>query len=298
MTWRNSLTIARRLLSAKKPFFDVAGKVALITGGSDGIGWEAARQLHAQGASVVIINRKAEAGQKAVAALGGERALAIAADVSDRAAMQAAIAQTVAHFGRLDVVVANAGITPPPATLLTCKLEDFDRVISVNLFGVLNTVHPALPELIKRQGHIVVVGSAAAFCPPVGGAAYMVSKAAVEQLGRGLKLELAQHGVSVTVSYFGLVDTQLARATLDDDPVGATLEERLPAPLRKRISAQEAGEVLLQAIQQRAETSMAPMAWQPYSRLRGLINPAMDRVLMADPSLSQLLRDLECRNGA
>lgn len=291
------LSLMRRLLSPAVPDLDVAGKVALITGGADGIGLETARCLQARGASLVIIDRNETAAHNAVALLGGENALAITADVTDRAAMRAAIEQTIAHFGRLDVVVANAGITPPPATIRTSNLDDFDRVIAVNLTGVLNTVHPAIEALIKQQGHIVVVASCAAFCPPVAGASYMISKAAVEQLGRGLKLELAPHGVTVTVSYFGLVDTQLARATLDNDPMGNDLNQQLPAPLRKRITAQHAGEVIANAIKSRAEHSMAPMAWESLSLLRGLVNPVLDRYLVGDPHIHGVLRELEARKN-
>ncbi|MEK6788120.1 MAG: short-chain dehydrogenase/reductase [Pseudomonadota bacterium] len=292
-----TLDLMRRLLRPTTQDLDVAGKVVLITGGADGIGLETARCLKARGALLVIIDRNEAAAHHAVALLGEQNVLAITADVTDRAAMRDAIEQTLAHFGRLDVVVANAGITPPPATIRTCNLDDFDRVIAVNLTGVLNTVHPAIEALIKQQGHIVVVASCAAFCPPVGGASYMVSKAAVEQLGRGLKLELAPHGVSVTISYFGLVDTQLARATLDDDPMGSAMKQQLPALLRKRISPQQAGEVIANAIKTRAEHSMAPMAWESLSLLRGLVNPVLDRYLVGDPHVHDVLRELEARKN-
>lgn len=288
---------ARRWLQGGQRPMEVAGRVALVTGGADGIGLETVRQLHALGASVAILDRNGDIAQRVADGLGG-RALAIAVDVTDRAGMRAAVEKTIAHFGRLDIVVANAGITPPPATIRTCDPADFDRVMAVNVTGVLNTVHPSLEELIRRQGHIVVIASCAAFCPPVGGIAYMVSKAAVEQLGRGLKLELAGHGVSVTVSYFGLVDTQLARATLDNDPLGEDLNKQLPAPLRKRITPAEAGGVVVEAIRARAPHSMAPKAWEAFSRLRGLVNPPLDSLLVADTQLHKMLHDLEARRGS
>ncbi len=287
--------LMRRLMAPASPELDVAGKVVLVTGGAEGIGLETARCLQARGALLAIVDRNAAATANAVALLGGRHVLAITADVTDRAAMREAVAQTLTHYQRLDVVVANAGITPPPATIRTGNLDDFDRVMAVNLTGVLNTVHPAIEALIQHQGHIVVVASCAAFCPPVGGVSYMVSKAAVEQLGRGLKLELAPHGVTVTVSYFGLVDTQLARATLDDDPMGSDMDQQLPALLRKRISAQQAGEVIANAIKKRAEHSMAPMAWESMSLLRGLVNPLLDRYLVGDPHIHRMLRELEAR---
>lgn len=275
---------------------DVKGRVALVTGGADGIGWETARQLHARGASVAILDRDGAAAERAARTLGA-RSLALTADVTDRARMREAIDEVGDRFGGLDIVVANAGITPPPATIRTSDPADFDRVVAVNVTGVLNTVHPAIESLITRRGHIVVVASVAAFCPPIAGAAYMVSKAAVEQLGRGLKLELAPHGVTVTVAYFGVVETALARAAFDVDPLGAELDAMLPRPLRARITAEHAGGVLVRAITSRAPTAVAPRAWGVISRLRGLVNPSIDRRLARDERLHALLAALERRRG-
>lgn len=272
---------------------DPAGKVALITGGAAGIGFETARQLQQAGASVVIVDCNKAAAAQAVERLGGDRAKAVVADVTDRDAMRQAVKTAIAQFGRLDVVVANAGITPQPATLRHCDPADFDKVMAVNVTGVFNSVHAAIDELIRQQGHIVVVASAAAFCPPVAGAAYMISKAAVEQLARALRLELALHKVTVTTAYFGVVDTQLASATLDDDPVGRALNQRLPAVLRKRLPVRQAGQLLVEAIRQRAPTLVVPMGWRPYSWLRGVINPLADQLLQRDPSLRDLLTHLD-----
>lgn len=287
-------SLLKNWLPKVAPAFDLANKVALITGAADGIGWETARQLHQQGANVVIVDRNPLAAQRASKTLG-EHALAIAADVTDRKAMQQAVAQTLQHFGRLDLVVANAGITPPPATLRTSNLNDFDQVMAVNVTGVLNTVHPAIDSLIEHQGHILVVASCAAFCPPIAGAAYMVSKAAVEQLARGLKLELAAHGVTVTTAYFGIVDTNMTHASLDDDPIGQTLNQRLPAFLQKRLSPGKAAAQLVAAIRNRATVVVAPASWLPYSWLRGMANPLFDQLIVKDTALKNLLHKLEQR---
>lgn len=288
------LSSLKRFIAEPKVSFDPRNKTALITGGADGIGWEISKQLHEQGANVVIVDRNTKAAQRAVQLLNNN-ALAITADVTDRAAMQRAIQQATQHFGRLDLVIANAGITPLPATLRTSNLNDFDRVMAVNVTGVLNTVHPAIESLIQHQGHLVVVASCAAFCPPVAGAAYMVSKAAVEQLARGLKLELAPQGVTVTTAYFGVVDTQLAKTTLDNDFIGQSLNNRLPTFLQKRLTPHKAGEVLLKAIKQRSPTTIAPLGWAPYSWLRGIANPVFDKLIINDPKINNLLQELELR---
>lgn len=274
--------------------FDPAGKVALVTGGGDGIGLATARLLRAKGSRVVVVDRDEAAAKQAAADLGGDT-LSIVADVTDRAAMRDAVARTVDHFGRLDLVVANAGITPPPATLRQVDPADFERVLDVNLVGVLNTIQPAVDHLIASQGHVVVVASAAAFSPPIGSAVYMISKAAVEALSRGFKLELAPHGVTVTTSYFGFVDTQLARTSLDDDPVGKEVDAMLPGPLRRRITPDQAAGTIVNAVEHRAPSSIAPRAWQPLGIFRGSVSPVLDRYLTADPKTHELIHKLESR---
>jgi NAD(P)-dependent dehydrogenase (short-subunit alcohol dehydrogenase family) len=275
--------------------YDVAGKVVLITGGGDGIGLALARLLHGRGALVALVDVNGAALAAAESAL--DRVLTIKADVRDREAMEAAVCEVIDRAGRLDVVVANAGVTPPPATLRQIDPAGFDRVIDINLIGAFNTVRPALDEVIARRGHVVVISSAAAFAPGPGGAAYMISKAGVEQLGRALRLELAGYGATAGVAYFGVVETQLARATLDDDELGRQLDARLPGPLRRRITADRAATVLADAIARRAGRTLAPAAWQPWALLRGLVNVFADVYLASDGRIHQLIRELEARKN-
>ncbi|MGI6872969.1 short-chain dehydrogenase/reductase [Amycolatopsis sp. 3B14] len=277
--------------------YRVAGRTVLITGGGAGIGRALARVLHARGAVVALVDRDGAALEAAAEELG-DRVLTAVADVRDRDGIASAVRGLAGRAGGLDVVVANAGVTPPPATLRQIEPGEFDRVLAVNVTGAFNTVRPALDHLIARRGHVVVVSSAAAFVPGPGGAAYMVSKAAVEQLGRALRLELAGHGVTAGVAYFGVVDTQLARTTLDDDPIGQALEKRLPPPLRRRITAVEAATVLADAIARRAGRTLAPAAWQPWALLRGVVNVAADAYLAADRRTQALIRELEERGKA
>ncbi|WP_431929689.1 short-chain dehydrogenase/reductase [Amycolatopsis tucumanensis] len=277
--------------------YRVAGRTVLITGGGAGIGRALARVLHARGAVVALVDRDGAALEAAAEELG-DRVLTAVADVRDRDGIASAVRGLAGRAGGLDVVVANAGVTPPPATLRQIEPGEFDRVLAVNVTGAFNTVRPALDHLIARRGHVVVVSSAAAFVPGPGGAAYMVSKAAVEQLGRALRLELAGHGVTAGVAYFGVVDTQLARTTLDEDPLGQALEKRLPRPLRRRITATEAATVLADAIARRAGRTLAPAAWQPWALLRGVVNVAADAYLAADRPTQALIRELEERGTA
>ncbi|GAB2735065.1 short-chain dehydrogenase/reductase [Amycolatopsis magusensis] len=276
--------------------YDVRGKVVLITGGGDGIGLALARELHGRGAVVALTDIDPAALARAGTELGS-RVHTFVADVRDRVAMEAVVRALSTETGGLDVVVANAGVTPPPATLRQIDPEGFDRVLDINLTGVFNTVRPAIDEVVARRGHIVVVSSAAAFAPGLGGASYMISKAGVEQLGRALRLELAGFGASAGVAYFGVVDTRLAKATLDDDALGAELEARLPRPLRRRITAEQAAEVLAGAIARRAGRTLAPAAWQGWALLRGFVNVVADGVLAADRRCHTLIRELEARGS-
>ncbi|MFI6871544.1 SDR family oxidoreductase [Nocardia sp. NPDC050406] len=279
----------RRIVS---PHYDVRGKTVLITGAGQGIGRDLATVLYRRGASVALVDIDG-IGALASASLLGPRTLPLAADVADRDAMADAVARTVDHFGGLDIVVANAGVVPKPATLRTMDPESFDRVLGINLTGVFNTVHPALDHIVEARGHVVVVSSCAAFAPGMGGSPYMISKAAVEQLGRALRVELAPHGATAGVSYFGIVQTEMTHATLDRDDLGREIESLLPWPLNVRITAAEAARVIADGIARRAPRTIAPAGWEAYALLRGLVNVALDHRLTRDPRVARLIRILE-----
>jgi NAD(P)-dependent dehydrogenase (short-subunit alcohol dehydrogenase family) len=208
--------------------YDLRGKVALVTGAARGIGLETARALGARGASVVLVDLDAGAAERAAAQVHDARAMGVGADVTDRAAMQRAVAGAVERFGGLDVVVANAGIAPRAATVRAMAPEKFERVLDVNLNGVYRTVDAALPEVVRRGGHVVVIASIYAFANGAGAAPYAMSKAGVEALGRSLRVELRPHGASASVAYFGWIDTQMVRQGIDADPMGDAMLARCP----------------------------------------------------------------------
>lgn len=271
--------------------FNVRGKVALVTGGARGIGFETAKELHRRGASVAIVDLDADDAELAAAALG-TRAIGLGGDVTDRSAMDVAIADAVGRFGGLDVVVANAGIAPRVQTVRATDPSVFDRVIEVNVLGVHRTVHAALPHVIAGGGHVVVIASVYAFMNGVLVAPYAVAKAGVEQFGRALRVELAQRGASAGVAYFGAIDTALLRDGLAD-PIGERAEQALPGLLVRRIGPDVAARAIVRGIQRRAPRTIAPRRWVPVSVMRGLANPLLDRWLARSAGIQAVVRDAD-----
>ena len=277
--------------------YSLNSRVALITGAARGIGFETAKAVIERGGSVVIVDLEAEASQAAAARLHDERAIGLAADVTDRGAMQQAVAATVERFGRLDVVVANAGIAPRGATFRAMATETHDRVLDVNIFGVTRTVEAALPEIVRNRGHVVVIASIYAFVNGLGVVPYAMSKAAVEQFGRALRVELVPHGASASVAYFGFIDTEMVHQGIDQDPLADRMMESLPKLLHKRLHPSVAGKSIADGIERRAPRIIQPRRWAVFSLLRGLINPAFDRVMERDAELQAVVAGLDERGN-
>jgi NAD(P)-dependent dehydrogenase (short-subunit alcohol dehydrogenase family) len=277
--------------------FELAGKVALVTGGARGIGFETARALRKRGASVVIVDLDAAAAQRAAAEIDDTAALGIGADVTDRGAMQRAVAMTVERFGGLDVVIANAGVASRVATFRAMATESFERVLDVNLMGVYRTVDAALPEIVRRKGHVVVISSVYAFLNGGGATPYAMAKAGVEQLGRALRVELVRHGASASVAYFGFIDTEMVHRTIDQDPLGEKMIEILPRPLRKRLPPSAAGEAIVRGIEGRRPRIIRPRRWAVVSALRGILNPLSDVQAERAENIQGLMQQVDGRAG-
>ena len=278
--------------------YSLQGKVALITGGARGIGLGIAQAFIARGAVVALVDLEAEEVQRSAATLGADRAIGIGADVTDSAALEAAVAATVERFGGIDVVVANAGIAPIPNTARNMDPVEFERVVEVDLLGVYRTVRAALPQVIERRGHVVLVSSVYAFLNGLLVSPYAVSKAGVEQLGRALRVELASHGASATVAYFGFVDTKMVQDVMDRDDLAGDREELFPEFIRRRISPAQAGEAVAEGVLRRRARVIAPRYWTTLSVLRGVVNPAFDLLTSKQRRVQDAIRDAEAAAGA
>lgn len=276
------------------PNFELRDRVAVVTGGARGIGFGTAQALAARGARLVLVDLHPEAVQSAAARLPGD-ALGLVADVTDRGAMQRVMATVTERYGGVDLVVANAGVASRAATVRAMNGEAFDRVLAVDLGGVYNTVIAALPQIAARRGHIVVTSSVYAFVNGVGAAPYAMAKAGVEQLGRALRLELAPHGATAGVAYFGFVDTEMVHQAVDGDPLALQIADTLPALLRKRLSPAQAGEAVARGIEKRAPRTIVPKRWIPFSLLRGIINPLLDNHMRTDPQTQAIVTGLDGR---
>jgi NAD(P)-dependent dehydrogenase (short-subunit alcohol dehydrogenase family) len=277
--------------------YELSGKVALVTGAARGIGFATAQALIARGAQVAVVDLAADAAQAAAIRLDDSRAIGLAADVTDRGAMQQAVAATVERFGGLDVVVANAGIATRAATFRAASSEGFERVLEVNLMGVVRTVDAALPEIVRRSGHVVVIASVYAFGNGAGSSAYAMSKAAVEQFGRALRVELVQHGASASVAYFGFIDTEMVHRAIDADPLADTMFSTVPRVLQKRLPPRVAGEAIVQGIERRAPRIIRPRRWAVLSVLRGILNPLVDKRMERDETSQAIARELDARES-
>jgi len=275
--------------------YDLNGKVALVTGAARGIGFETARQTHLRGASVAVLDLSAEEAREAAERIGS-RAIGIGADVTDQNAMFAAVAEVVEKLGGLDIAVANAGIAQKQfATARGLSGEEWERVFEVDLLGVWRTVRAALPQIVERKGQMVVVSSVYAFANGMGNSPYAVAKAGVEMLGRSLRVELAPHGASASVAYFGWVDTRLVRDAMDQESSGR-IKELSPEWLLKRITPDEAGAGLVRGIEERAPRIFVPKWWRYVSAFRGLINPLLDRRMESDAKTAALIRDMDAES--
>jgi NAD(P)-dependent dehydrogenase (short-subunit alcohol dehydrogenase family) len=229
--------------------FDLAGKTAIVTGSSRGIGLAIAQLFATAGARVVISSRKEAACVTAAAAINqaGGTAHAVACHVGDAAQLDHLVAASRARFGPIDILVCCAGINPHYGPMVEMPDAAFDRIMATNVRSVVRLAALVLPEMAARQdGAIVILSSIAGLRGTDGLGGYAISKAAEMQLARNLALEWGRHNIRVNCIAPGLIRTDFARALWEDE---ALLERRLATTPLRRIGDPEdvAGAALLLA---------------------------------------------------
>lgn len=203
---------------------NIEGKVVVITGASSGLGEITARYLAAEGAIVILGARRNEritALAAEIASRGG-KALAMKTDVTDKDQVKRLVDAAVEKFGRVDVIVNNAGLMPV-SPLDRLKIDEWDRMIDVNIKGVLYGIAAALPYMQEqRGGHIINVSSVAGHTVSPGFAVYSATKHAVLALSEGLRQEVTEYNIRTTVISPGAIATELPDSISD-----AAMSERL-----------------------------------------------------------------------
>jgi meso-butanediol dehydrogenase / (S,S)-butanediol dehydrogenase / diacetyl reductase len=226
------------------------GRVAFVTGAGSGIGQTTCVRLAEEGAEVVVSSRsagKVEATCDAVEAAVGRRPLGLPLDVTDAAAVDAAVASAAERHGRIDVLVANAGIELGHApSVEDTSDEDWDRVLATNATGVFYACRSALRRM-PDGGAVVTVGSINALVAWKHDAAYCASKGAVLQLTRAIALDMAHRNIRANCVCPGVIDTPMARLFIDDaeDPAALAREYEELSPLKRMGTPREIADCIV-----------------------------------------------------
>lgn len=282
----------------------LVGKTVLITGAARGIGAETARQLHEEGARLVLVDVDSEPLEKLAAELGSA-VITARADVRDLSAMQQAVDAGIEEFGGIDVAVANAGIASY-GSVLAVDPESFARVIDVNVTGVFHTVRASLPSVTERRGYVLVVSSMAAFGAMPGMASYNASKAGVEHFANALRLEVRHLGVDVGCAHMSWVDTPLLQDAREDLRTFAEAIAALPPPLNRTTTVESCGRAFVKGIVGRKRHVYVPGWVATVAQLRNLINSPIgerdalkhvrERLPKMDEEVRRLGRSTSARN--
>ena len=238
---------------------NIEGKVVVITGASSGLGEATARHLSAEGASVVLGARRQHRIQALARELSGSgKAIAVATDVTHREQVKNLVDAAVQAHGRIDVMINNAGLMPQ-APLERLKIDEWDRMIDVNIKGVLYGIAAALPYMKQQKsGHFSNVSSVAGHKVGPGFAVYAATKHAVRALSEGLRQEVKPYNIRTTVISPGAVATELPESTTEPD-----VAERLRKVYENAIPADSFARAVVFAISQPDDVDINEILFRP-----------------------------------
>ncbi|MGH3358909.1 MAG: SDR family oxidoreductase [Nocardioidaceae bacterium] len=273
---------------------DFTGKVAVVTGAARGIGAGVAKGLADRGAKLALIGLEPDELKRVADDLGEQHAW-WEADVRDTEALTLAIDAAAEKFGRIDLVLANAGISSY-GTVRQIDPEAFERVVDVNLNGVYRTLHAAIPHLEKTNGYALVISSQAAFTPLAGLSPYNASKAGAEALAFACRQEVAHLGVGVGVCHPSWIDTDIVRGAEDDLPSFRETRKKLPWPANKTTTLAKCVEEICDGMGKRKRRVYVPREVVVSNLTRqllmsGLVEPIVNR--MAKKAVPQLEKEVD-----
>jgi len=219
---------------------NIENKVVVITGASSGLGAETARHLAGQGAKVILGARRLDRLESLATELGLDARAVLSTDVTDYLQVQALVDRAIELHGRIDVLINNAGLMPS-SMLDKLKIDEWDRMIDVNIKGVLYGIAAALPKMKEQKsGQIINVSSVAGHKVGPGGAVYAGTKWAVRAISEGLRQEVKPWNIRTTIVSPGAVDTELTGTITDEDiakGMAKTYENAIPASSFARVVA-------------------------------------------------------------
>ena len=258
--------------------YDLSGKVVLITGPARGIGAETARLLARRGARLSLVGLEPERLAALAAELGGGHTW-FECDVTDQAALERAAAGTAGALGRIDVVIANAGVASN-RTVAAGPVEALVRTIEVNLVGVVRTVSATLGHVTAARGYYLLVSSAAAIAPLPGLSTYAAAKSGVEQFGNVLRLELMHKGVAVGVAHPSWIDTDMVRDARRDLQSFGEVLATLPWPFGSVTPVEECAAAFVRAVERRSRKVYVPRTLGPLAAVRYLLASPLSEFVM------------------
>jgi NAD(P)-dependent dehydrogenase (short-subunit alcohol dehydrogenase family) len=279
----------------RKRTYSMAGKVVFLTGAGGGLGTATAAALTQRGARIALADIDLCAAKRSAQTLPRGQALPVDCDVTATDSVRAAVSIAEDEFGPIDIAIANAGLMGRGGTFRTLTIADVNRVMSVNVIGVANTISATIESVIRNRGQIALISSVFAYLNGAGAIPYAMSKAAVEQAGRALTVELANHGASAMTAYFSIIETEMIHHGIDEDPHVLALLSAMPKFVLKRIEPQTAAVAIIDGLEQRRRAIAVPARWRPVSALRGVLGPIVDARLLRDHGIQRALLELEAR---
>jgi NAD(P)-dependent dehydrogenase (short-subunit alcohol dehydrogenase family) len=268
--------------------YDLADRTVAITGAAGGLGADLAKALRARGARIALLDLNPNAVCELADHLGGDSvARGWRADVRDFDNLDQVMTEVAAHFERLDVVVAGAGIGSAIGPITGMTHEEWERAIDVNLNGVWRTFKAALPHVAYQRGHLLAVASMASFIHSPLHAPYSASKAGVLALCNSLRPELRQFGVTVGSAHPSFFRSLMVDKVLDD-PVARSVWHDFGG-LFKLVPREIVVQAIVKGIERRAEQIVVPKRFAVTAKAPGLFRPSVERFIFSDSRVMQAI---------